>query len=92
MVAKGDVPVGFLFACPDVSAALQWSGGRLSPFGWLGMQLEMRRTKWVNINGAGMLEGHRGLRGTAILFSEMYKRLREAGFLHAELVQNGGRE
>ncbi len=53
------------------------------------MQLEMRRTKWVNINGAGMLEGHRGLGGTAILFHEMYESLREGGFLYAELVQIG---
>jgi hypothetical protein len=89
VVLKRDDPVGFLFAYPDISAALQWSRGRVFPFGWLAMLLETRRTKWVNINGAGMLEGHRGLGGTAILFSEMFKSVREGGFLHADLVQIG---
>jgi hypothetical protein len=89
VVLKDDRPVGFLFAYPDISAALQWSRGRLFPLGWLAMLLELRRTKWININGAGMLEGHRGSGGTAILFSEMFRSVREGGFHHADLVQIG---
>ena len=89
VVLQGDDPVGFLFAYPDVSAALQRSRGRLLPLGWLDLLVEMRRTRWININGAGMLESDRGLGGTAILFSEMFKSVREGGFLHADLVQIG---
>jgi hypothetical protein len=89
VVMKDDEPVGFLFAYPDVSEALQATGGRLLPFGWLRLLLELRRTRWVNVNGAGMIEGYRGLGGTAILFSEMYKSVREGGFEHADLVQIG---
>jgi hypothetical protein len=85
-----DKPVGFLLAYPDISAALQKTRGKLFPFGWLALLLEMKRTNWVNINGAGMLDEYRGLGGTAILFSEMYKTIRESGqFRHADLVQIG---
>jgi hypothetical protein len=89
IVMKDEQPVGFLFAYPDISAAVQRCRGRLWPLGWAGMLLEMRRTKWVNINGAGMLEGYRGLGGTALLFSEMQKSVVEGGFEQADLVQIG---
>jgi hypothetical protein len=59
------------------------------PLGWLDMALEMRRTKWININGAGILEKYRGMGGTALLFSEMYKSVVEGGFEHADIVQIG---
>ena len=85
-----DKPAGFLLAYPDISAALQKNKGRLFPFGWLTMLLELKRTNWININGAGMLEEYRGLGGTAILFSEMYKAISASGqFKHAEIVQIG---
>lgn len=89
VVMHGDEPVGFVFAYPDVSAALQRCGGRLLPFGWLDLLLELRRTRWVNINGAGIVERYRGLGGTALLFSELYKTVAESRFEHAEVVQIG---
>ena len=89
VVMKQDEPVGFLFAYPDISAAVQRSRGRLYPFGWMDILLELRRTRWVNVNGAGMIEGYRGLGGTALLFSEMYRSVLEGGFEHADLVQIG---
>jgi hypothetical protein len=89
IVFKDDEPVGFLFAYPDISAALQRTRGRLFPLGWIDVLLEFRRTRWVNINGAGMIEKYRGLGGTALLFSEMYKSVREGHFDHADIVQIG---
>ncbi|MGD0807591.1 MAG: hypothetical protein ABSA10_09015 [Anaerolineales bacterium] len=89
IIVKGEELVGFLFAYPDVSAALQRTRGRLFPLGWIDLLLELRRTKWVNINGAGITEKYRGLGGTAILFDEMEKSIRAGGFEHAELVQIG---
>lgn len=89
IVMKEDKAVGFLFAYPDVSAALQRNQGRLWPLGWLDLLLELRRTKWININGAGMVEGYRGLGGTALLFSEMYKSVKESRYRYAEVVQIG---
>lgn len=89
IVMKGDEPVGFLFAYPDISAALQRTRGQLWPLGWADILLELRRTKWVNVNGAGMIEQYRGLGGTAILFSEMQKSVVEGKFAHADIVQIG---
>lgn len=89
IVTKDEEPVGFLFAYPDISAAVQRTKGHLFPFGWVDMLLELRRTKWVNINGAGIIEKYRGLGGTALLFSEMHKSVVEGGFEHADLVQIG---
>ena len=89
IVMKDDQPVGFLFAYPDVSAAVQRVHGRMWPLGWVDMLLELRRTKWININGAGIIEKYRGLGGTALLFSELEKSVHEGGFAHADLVQVG---
>ncbi|MBN2548279.1 MAG: hypothetical protein JXB15_03910 [Anaerolineales bacterium] len=89
IVMKGEQPVGFLFAYPDISAALQRTKGKLFPLGWIDLLLELRRTKWININGAGMIEGYRGLGGTALLFSEMFKSVAESRYRHADIVQIG---
>ncbi len=90
IVMKGEKPVGFLLAYPDISAALQKTQGRLFPFGWIILLRELRRTDWININGAGMIKEYRGLGGTAILYSEMFKSVIEnPRYRHAEVVQIG---
>jgi hypothetical protein len=89
IIMKDDEPVGFLFAYPDISAAVQRCNGQLFPFGWIQLLREMRRTEWLNINGAGILEQYQGQGGTAILFSEMFKSVASGRFKHAELVQIG---
>jgi hypothetical protein len=90
MVMHGDRIVGFCLAYPDISAALQKTRGRLFPFGWLTLLLELRRTDWININGAGLLPEYRGSGGTAILYSEMFKSVSEnPRYKHAEVVQIG---
>jgi GNAT superfamily N-acetyltransferase len=89
IVMKDDQPVGFVLAYPDISAALQRTHGKLLPFGWADMLLELKRTPWVNINGAGIADKYRGLGGTALLFSEMRKSVIEGGYQHADIVQIG---
>ncbi len=90
IVMKDERPVGFLLAYPDISAALQKTKGRLFPFGWITILRELRTTDWININGAGMIEEYRGLGGTAILYSEMFKSVVEnPRYRHAEVVQIG---
>ena len=79
--------VGFLFAFPDVSAAIQRSGGRLFPFGIVDLMLEMRRSSTVSLNGAGILPAFQGLGGNALLYAEMEKTIQENRFQHAELTQ-----
>jgi hypothetical protein len=90
IVMKEEKAVGFLMAYPDVSAALQKTRGRLLPFGWLALLRELRRTDWININGAGLLPEYRGSGGTAILFSEIFKSVTEnPRYRHADIVQIG---
>ena len=85
-----DEPVGFLMAYPDISAALQKTGGKLFPFGWITLLREFKRTDFLNINGAGLVPEYRGSGGTAIMYSELFKSVVETDqFRHAEVVQIG---
>jgi hypothetical protein len=87
IITHGERVVGFLFAFPDLSAALQRARGHLFPFGIFDLLLEMRRTRWVAINGAGILPEFQGRGGNALLYWEIEKSVREAGFAHADLTQ-----
>ena len=90
IVMRDNQPVGFLMAYPDISAALQKTRGHLFPFGWLTLLRELKRTDFLNINGAGLIPEYRGSGGTAILYSEMFKSVVESGqFRHAEVIQIG---
>jgi len=87
IIAHGDDAVGFLFAFPDVSAAIQRSNGRLLPFGIFDILLEMRRTNWIALNGVGILPEFQGRGGNALLYSEMEKTVQDFNFEHADLTQ-----
>jgi hypothetical protein len=89
IVMKGTRPVGFLFAYPDISDALQRTKGRLFPFGWLTILRELRVTQILNVNGAGMIDEFRGSGGTAILFNEIIKSFENSRYTHVEIVQVG---
>lgn len=79
--------VGFLFGFPDISAAIQRTRGRVFPFGIIDLLLEMRRTEWIALNGAGVLPEYQGRGGNAILYAEMENTIRESGYKHADLTQ-----
>ncbi|MCL5429487.1 MAG: hypothetical protein M1347_06805 [Chloroflexi bacterium] len=79
--------VGFLFAFPDLSAAMQRARGHLFPFGLLDLMLELRRTKWVAVNGVGVLPEFQGRGGNALMYSEMEKTLRDYQFQEGDLTQ-----
>ncbi|MCL5109584.1 MAG: hypothetical protein M1401_12080 [Chloroflexi bacterium] len=87
LVLKGDEPVGFIFAYPDPSAAIQRTKGRLWPFGWIDLLLELRRTRWLNVNGMGILPEYQGLGGTVLLMSELAKAISGGRWEHVEAVQ-----
>ena len=89
IIAHDNDVVGFLFAFPDVSAALQRARGHLFPFGLLDLLLEMRRTHWVALNGAGILPEFQGIGGNALLYSEVVKTVRTPDFRfeHGDLTQ-----
>jgi hypothetical protein len=82
-----DETIGFLLTFLDISIALQETGGKLLPFGWLKLLMALQRTPWLNVNGMGILEAYRGMGGNAILYDELAKTIRSGNFEHADLVQ-----
>ena len=88
IILHGDDIVGFLFAFPDVSAAMQRAKGHLFPFGLIDMLLETKRTKTVSGNGMGILPEFQGTGGNAMLYSEMAKTVFGFNqFEHVEMTQ-----
>jgi hypothetical protein len=79
--------VGFLLAFPDITAALQRHNGRITPLAIIDIMLEMKRTKWVSLNGAGVLPEYHGRGGNALMYYEMEKTMKDFGFIHGELTQ-----
>lgn len=75
IIMHEDEIVGFLFAFPDVSAALKRAQGKLLPFGLPDLLLEMKRTKVVSGNGMGILPEFQGSGGNALLYYELGKTL-----------------
>lgn len=82
-----DKVVGFLLGFPDVSAALQRHDGRITPWAILDIFREIKRTKWISLNGVGILPEYQGRGGNALLYSEMRKTICDYGFNHAEQTQ-----
>jgi hypothetical protein len=87
VITHGDDAVGFLFGFPDLSAALQKAKGRLLPLGIFHLLIDMRRTNWIALNGAGILPEFHGRGGNALLYSEMENTIRDYKFEHADLTQ-----
>jgi hypothetical protein len=88
LIMYKDEIVGFLFAFPDVSAALQRAKGRLFPFGIIDILLEMKRTKTVSGNGMGILPEFQGKGGNALLYYEMGNTVFSFNqFQHVEMTQ-----
>lgn len=88
IIVHGEEVVGFLFAFPDVSAALQRARGRLNPLSLVDLLLEMKRTRSVAVNGMGILPQFQGHGGNAVLYVEMGRTLLEFGqFQHVEMTQ-----
>jgi GNAT superfamily N-acetyltransferase len=85
IIMHGDDIVGYLLAFPDVSWGLQKARGKLFP-GILYLLYSMFTTKWVAQNGIGILPEFKGHGGNALVYSEMEKTVKEAGFTDAECV------
>jgi GNAT superfamily N-acetyltransferase len=87
VVLRDDELIGFLFAFPNLSAAIRRCKGRPWPFGWLWLLLEYRRTRWVDLNGMAIVPQYQGLGANLVLYSEMAKTLQMGRFTDADLVQ-----
>jgi GNAT superfamily N-acetyltransferase len=87
LIFKGEDIIGFQFAYPDISAAIQRANGRIWPFGWLLMLLEKRRTEWINVNGNAVLPAYQGTGANAVLYDEMISTLLNSRYRCADLTQ-----
>ncbi|GAB4471739.1 MAG: hypothetical protein Kow0088_05710 [Anaerolineales bacterium] len=87
IITHKDEAVGFLFGFPDISAAMQRANGKINPLSIIDLLIEMRRTQWIALNGAGILPEFHGRGGNALLYSEMEKTVRNYQFKHADLTQ-----
>ena len=89
LVLKGDEPIGFVIAYPDVSEAIQRIKGRMWPLGWLQLLREPRRTKWVVFNGVGVIPAYQGAGANAVIYAELAKTFKDNRFQfeHGDLVQ-----
>ena len=88
LIMHADDIVGFLFAFPDASAALQRARGHLFPFGIVDILLEMKRTKTVSGNGMGVLPEFQGTGGNALLYHQLGKTvLEDFKFKFVEMTQ-----
>jgi hypothetical protein len=88
IIARGNEVVGFTFAFPDVSAAMQRHDGRLFPFGILDLLWSLRTATGVAVNGNGVLPEYQGTGGNAMLYIEMEDTLRKKErFKVAEFTQ-----
>lgn len=87
VITRKDEVVGFLFAFPDISAALQRHNGTLMPWALVDYLMELKRTNWISFNGVGILPEYHGRGGNALLFSEIEKTARSFNFEHGELTQ-----
>ena len=89
VVMKGEKMIGFLIAYHDISKGMQKARGRMWPFGWLYLLIDRKRTKWINVNGLGVLPEYQGLGGNAVLYAEMANTVLSHGFEYAETVSVG---
>jgi hypothetical protein len=87
IIARGEEIIGFILAFPDVSDSLRRANGRLLPWSIVDLLLEFKRTRLVAINGMGILPEYQGLGGNAMMYSELEKTIRDAGFDDADLCQ-----
>jgi len=90
LITYNDEIVGFLFGFPDISASLQRHGGNITPWNVVGLAdilIDLRRTKWISLNGAGVLPEFQGRGGNALMYHEMEKTLHTFNYEHGELTQ-----
>ena len=87
IVNRDDEMVGFLLAFINISKAMRRARGRLLPLGWFHILRELRTSTWVDVNGMGILEQHRGLGGNVIMYNELYKSIGQGQFVHVDMTQ-----
>jgi GNAT superfamily N-acetyltransferase len=88
IIMHEDKIVGFLLGFPDITEALQRGKGHITPWAIIDIMRSVKTTKWISLNGAGVLPEYYGRGANALLYYEMGKTLRDSHqFVHGELTQ-----
>ena len=87
IVLKDEQLAGFMLAYPNICPALQKTGGRLWPFGWITILCEMKATKRIDLNGVGFLPQYQGRGANILLYAEVERALRAYQGEFGDLVQ-----
>ncbi|MBN2029366.1 hypothetical protein JW824_03900 [bacterium] len=87
IITYEDDVIGFLFAFPDVSAALKRGKGQVTPWGIIDIFLNLKSTRFISLNGVGVLSKYHGRGANALLYSEIQKTIDDSGYTEAELTQ-----
>ena len=87
IITRDDKIAGFLLGYPNINAALQKTGGRMFPFGWITLLKAMRDTRHVDLNGLGLLPKYQGRGANMLLYAEVERTLRAANAQFAEMIQ-----
>ncbi len=75
---KDDEVVGFILGYPDINRAIKKTRGRLWPFGWLHLKRAFKQTKWIDLNGVGILPKHRGRGVDALLIASLWRAVKNS--------------
>jgi hypothetical protein len=87
IITYNDEVVGFLLGFPDISAAMQRHGGHLTPWALADFMIELKRSRFISLNGVGVLPEYHGRGGNTLLYSEMKKVLVDSRYDEGELTQ-----
>lgn len=83
---EGEI-IGFLFGFPDITPELQRNKGQITPWGLVDMLHGLKKTRFISLNGVGVLAEYHGRGANALLYSEMVDTIAHSNFLEAELTQ-----
>ena len=87
LILHGEEIAGFILANPNLNRGLRFAKSRLWPIGWLGLWLDLKFSRVIDLEAVGLLPEYQGLGGNAVLYAEIDRVLTGARFKHAEIVQ-----
>lgn len=85
LAEKGDDPVGFAMALPDLNMAIKHANGRLFPFGLLKILWYARKINMARVLTLGLIPEYRRLGIDQLLYLRLFQGARQLGITHGEL-------
>lgn len=82
---RGQEPVGFTVALPDVNFALRHANGRLFPFGLLKVLWYVRKISMLRVPMLGLVPEYRGQGIDQLLYLRLFQGGRKLGIVRGEL-------